>query len=163
MSRFSKAPLTPPPPIPRSSIQKSLLLENTKADFMGKLDDLEEKLSDAQHQKEMLQAKLETQLAVEAEEHRRLQERTKAEIRNVLRAQEALEASNEELRIKAGNLQRTLTKGENIFRCVLAYLFERARPSIDDNRNKFGPQRRQRRQRRARRARRARQPHRDHQ
>ena len=82
---------------------------------MGKLDDLEEKHSDAQHQKEMLQAKLETQLAVEAEEHRRLQERTRAEIKNVLRAQEALEASNEELRIKAGNLQRTLTKGDNIF------------------------------------------------
>merc|ERR1712142_346871 len=90
--------------------QKSLLLENTKADFMGKLDDLEEKLSDAQHQKEVLQAKLETQLAVEAEEHRRLQERTKIEIKTVLRAQEALEASNEELRIKAGNLQRSLTK-----------------------------------------------------
>ena len=92
-------------------LQKSLLLENTKADFMGKVDDLEEKLSDAEHQKDILRAKLETQLAVEAEEHRRLQERTKAEIKTVLRAQEALEAANEELRIKAGNLQRTLTKG----------------------------------------------------
>ena len=78
---------------------------------MGKVDDLEEKLSDAEHQKDILRAKLETQLAVEAEEHRRLQERTKAEIKTVLRAQEALEAANEELRIKAGNLQRTLTKG----------------------------------------------------
>lgn len=90
--------------------QKSLLLENVKADFMGKVDELEEKLSDALHQKQMIQAKLETQIALQEEEHRRNQERLRHEIKAVLEKQEELESSNEELRIKAGNLKRNLTR-----------------------------------------------------
>ena len=50
--------------------QKSLMIDNLKADHMQKVDDLEEKLSDALHQKNLLQAKLESQLKIEQEEAR---------------------------------------------------------------------------------------------
>ena len=39
--------------------QKSLLLDNLKADSIQKIEELEEKLSDALHQKQILQARLE--------------------------------------------------------------------------------------------------------
>ena len=50
--------------------QKSLMIDNLKADHMQIVDDLEEKLSAALHQKNMLQAKLESQLKIEQEEAR---------------------------------------------------------------------------------------------
>ena len=37
--------------------QKSLLLDNLKAEYMQKVEELEEKLSETQHQKHILQAR----------------------------------------------------------------------------------------------------------
>ena len=37
--------------------QKSLLLDNLKAEYMSKVEELEEKLSEAKHQKQMLQVR----------------------------------------------------------------------------------------------------------
>ena len=88
--------------------QKSLLLDNLKADSMQKVEDLEEKLSDSLHQKHILQARLETQLKVQQEESKRRQEVIQKELDRILKRQHQLEATNERLQERAGNVRRSL-------------------------------------------------------
>ena len=54
--------------------QKNLQCENMKAEYLQRVDDLEEKLNDQTHQKQILQARLESQLSIQQEESRRRQE-----------------------------------------------------------------------------------------
>lgn len=88
--------------------QKSLLLDNLKADSIQKIEELEEKLSDALHQKQILQARLETQLKIQQEEARRRHEIIQKELDTILKRQHHLEATNERLRERAGDVRRSL-------------------------------------------------------
>ena len=88
--------------------QKSLLLDNLKADSIQKIEELEEKLSDALHQKQILQASLETQLKIQQEEARRRHEIIQKELDTILKRQHHLEATNERLRERAGDVRRSL-------------------------------------------------------
>ena len=51
--------------------QKSLVLENLKAEHVQRTEELEEKLGDAVHSKHLLQAKLESQIKIQQDEARR--------------------------------------------------------------------------------------------
>ena len=75
--------------------QKNLQLENMKAESLQRVDDLEEKLNDERHQKQILQARLESQLTIQQEESRRRQELIKAELDEVREKQRHLEGTNE--------------------------------------------------------------------
>ncbi|XP_060607865.1 progesterone-induced-blocking factor 1-like [Ruditapes philippinarum] len=88
--------------------QKNLQLENMKAESLQRVDDLEEKLNDERHQKQILQARLESQLTIQQEESRRRQELIKAELDEVREKQRYLEATNERLQERAGNVRRSL-------------------------------------------------------
>ncbi|KAI0240865.1 Progesterone-induced-blocking factor 1 [Lamellibrachia satsuma] len=88
--------------------QKCLMIDNLKADHMQKVDDLEEKLSDALHQKNLLQAKLESQLKIEQEEARRQQHQIQQELSAILKRQQQLERTNERLQEKAIDIRRSL-------------------------------------------------------
>ena len=75
--------------------QKNLQIENMKAEYLQKVDELEEKLHDEMHQKQILQARLESQLTIQQEESRRRQELIKTELEDVRQKQRHLEATNE--------------------------------------------------------------------
>ncbi len=88
--------------------QKSLLLDNLKADSIQKIEELEEKLTDALHQKQILQARLESQLKIQQEEAKRRQEVIQRELDSILKRQHQLEATNERLQERAGDARRSL-------------------------------------------------------
>ena len=88
--------------------QKQLQVENMKAEYLQKVDDLEERLHDQTHQKQILQARLESQLSIQQEESRRRQELIKTELEELRKKQHQLEATNERLQEKAGNVRRSL-------------------------------------------------------
>ena len=88
--------------------QKSLLLDNPKADSIQKIEELEEKLTDALHQRQILQARLESQLKIQQEDARRRQEVIQRELDTILKRQHQLEARNERLQERAGDVRRSL-------------------------------------------------------
>ena len=48
--------------------QKGLLLDNMKAEYMQRVEDLEEKYGESQHQRQLLQTRLENELLIQREE-----------------------------------------------------------------------------------------------
>uniref|UniRef100_A0A3B3TYF0 Progesterone immunomodulatory binding factor 1 n=1 Tax=Poecilia latipinna TaxID=48699 RepID=A0A3B3TYF0_9TELE len=81
--------------------QKNLIIDNMKADHMSKVEELEEKLNDAIHQKQVLSLKLDSQL-------KKQQALRKQEMETILLRQRQLEETNRQLCEKAGELRRSL-------------------------------------------------------
>lgn len=88
--------------------QKNLIIDNMKADHMSKVEELEEKLNDALHQKQVLSLKLDSQLKLTQEENRKQQALRKQEMETILLRQQQLEETNRQLCEKAGELRRSL-------------------------------------------------------
>lgn len=88
--------------------QKNLIIENMKAEHLQKTEDLEEKLNDAIHQKQILQARLESQLQIQQEDSRRRHDSVKKELEEVSKRQHQLESTNLMLREKAGDVRKSL-------------------------------------------------------
>lgn len=60
--------------------KKNLLLQNLKADFTTKVEELEEKYADAVHQKEMFKIRMESQLSIKEGDWKMREEKLKTEI-----------------------------------------------------------------------------------
>lgn len=88
--------------------QKNLVIENIKVESLQKVEELEEKLTDALHQKQILTVRLESQLSIQEQEAKRRQELIRNELEEVRNKQRHLESTNERLQEKAGNVRRTL-------------------------------------------------------
>uniref|UniRef100_A0A673CYZ2 Progesterone immunomodulatory binding factor 1 n=1 Tax=Sphaeramia orbicularis TaxID=375764 RepID=A0A673CYZ2_9TELE len=88
--------------------QKNLIIDNMKADHMSKIEELEEKLNDTLHQKQVLALRLDSQLKVAQEENRKQQSLRKQEMETILLRQQQLEETNRQLCEKAGELRRSL-------------------------------------------------------
>ncbi|XP_055018519.1 progesterone-induced-blocking factor 1 isoform X2 [Boleophthalmus pectinirostris] len=88
--------------------QKNLLLDNMKADHMTKVEDLEERLNDALHQKQVLALRLDSQLKLAQEENKKQQALRKQEMDTIMLRQKQLEETNRQLCDKAGELRRSL-------------------------------------------------------
>lgn len=88
--------------------QKNLNTENIKAESLQKVEELEEKLHDALHEKQILTARLESQLGIQEQESRRRQELIKSELEDLRQRQRHLESTNERLQEKAGNVRKKL-------------------------------------------------------
>ncbi|KAK6173888.1 hypothetical protein SNE40_017265 [Patella caerulea] len=88
--------------------QKNLAIENMKAESIQRVDELEEKLNDALHQKQILQARLESQLAIQEEDAKKRQDMIKHELLEVRQRQQQLESANNRLREKAGDVMKSL-------------------------------------------------------
>ena len=88
--------------------QKSLLVDNLKAEYMQKVEELEEQLQETKHQKQILQARLESQLKIQQDESRRRQEQIQKELDTILKRQHQLEGTNERLQERAGGIRKTL-------------------------------------------------------
>ncbi|XP_005727462.1 progesterone-induced-blocking factor 1 [Pundamilia nyererei] len=88
--------------------QKNLIIDNMKADHMSKIEELEERLNDALHQKQVLVLRLDNQLKLTQEENRKQQALRKQEMESILLRQQQLEETNRQLCEKAGELRRSL-------------------------------------------------------
>ncbi|NXK87724.1 PIBF1 factor, partial [Formicarius rufipectus] len=88
--------------------QKNLMIDNLKVDYLTKIEELEEKLNDAVHQKQLLSLRLDSQLALQQEDARKHQALMKQEMETVLLRQKQLEETNHQLRERAGNIRRSL-------------------------------------------------------
>ena len=88
--------------------QKGLLLDNLKSEYMQKVEDLEEKLGESQHQRQILQARLESELKIHQSESHKRQEIVQHELDSILKRQKQLEETNQRLQEKAVDIRRSL-------------------------------------------------------
>nr|XP_033803400.1 progesterone-induced-blocking factor 1 isoform X2 [Geotrypetes seraphini] len=72
------------------------------------IEELEEKLNDALHQKQLLSLRLENQSKIQQEDARKHQELMKQEMETILLRQKQLEETNRQLRERAGDIRRSL-------------------------------------------------------
>ncbi|XP_010620640.1 progesterone-induced-blocking factor 1 isoform X3 [Fukomys damarensis] len=88
--------------------QKNMMIDNLKVDYLTKMEELEEKLNDALHQKQLLTLRLDNQLTFQQKDARKYQELMKQEMETILLRQKQLEETNHQLREKAGDVRRNL-------------------------------------------------------
>ncbi|XP_021553570.1 progesterone-induced-blocking factor 1 [Neomonachus schauinslandi] len=88
--------------------QKNMMIDNLKVDYLTKIEELEEKLNDALHQKQLLTLRLDNQLTFQQKDARKYQELMKQEMETILLRQKQLEETNTQLREKAGDVRRNL-------------------------------------------------------
>lgn len=88
--------------------QKSMIIDNMKAEHMQTVEDLEDRLSEALHKKQLLQAKLESQLQIQQDDSRKRHEQVQRELDTILKRQHELESTNERLQEKAVDIRRSL-------------------------------------------------------
>ncbi|XP_069458425.1 progesterone-induced-blocking factor 1 isoform X2 [Ovis canadensis] len=88
--------------------QKNMMIDNLKVDYLTKIEELEEKLNDALHQKQVLALRLDNQLTFQQKDARKYQELMKQEMETILLRQKQLEETNLQLREKAGDIRRNL-------------------------------------------------------
>ncbi|KAG1937779.1 progesterone-induced-blocking factor 1 [Pimephales promelas] len=88
--------------------QKNLLIDNLKVDHLTKIEELEERLNDALHQKQVLALRLDSQLKLQQDENRKQQTLRKQEMDTIMLRQKQLEETNRQLCDRAGDLRRSL-------------------------------------------------------
>ncbi|XP_016145689.1 progesterone-induced-blocking factor 1 [Sinocyclocheilus grahami] len=88
--------------------QKNLLIDNLKVDHLTKIEELEERLNDALHQKQVLALRLDSQLKLQQDENRKQQALRKQEMDTIMLRQKQLEETNHQLCDRAGDLRRSL-------------------------------------------------------
>ncbi|XP_032219897.2 progesterone-induced-blocking factor 1 isoform X1 [Nematostella vectensis] len=88
--------------------QRNLIIDNMKAEHMNKVEELEEQVSDHRHAKQMIQARLESQLRLQQEDSRKKLENMRQELNSIMRRQQQLETDNVGLQEKAGDLRSSL-------------------------------------------------------
>uniref|UniRef100_A0A674JM76 Progesterone immunomodulatory binding factor 1 n=1 Tax=Terrapene triunguis TaxID=2587831 RepID=A0A674JM76_9SAUR len=88
--------------------QKNLMIDNLKVEYLTKIEELEEKLNDTIHQKQLLSLRLDNQLALQQEDARKHQELMKQEMETILMRQKQLEETNHQLRERAGDIRHSL-------------------------------------------------------
>ena len=88
--------------------QKGLLLDNIKAEYMQKVEDLEERYGESQHQRQLLQARLENELLIQREESKKRQDVVLKELELILKRQKHLEDTNERLQERAMDIKKGL-------------------------------------------------------
>ncbi|XP_072478411.1 progesterone-induced-blocking factor 1 isoform X1 [Notamacropus eugenii] len=88
--------------------QKNLIIDNMKVDYLTKIEELEEKLNDTLHQKQLLALKLDNQLTFQKKDARKYQELMKQEMETILLRQKQLEETNRQLVEKTGDIRRSL-------------------------------------------------------
>ena len=94
--------------------QKNLIIDNMKVEHMSKVDELEEVLADTRHDKQILQARLESQLTLQKEESKSSLERMREEMAKIFKRQQLLEVENRKLQEKAVDYIRGLDDLEQL-------------------------------------------------
>ena len=90
--------------------QKNLVIDTMKAEYLSKIDEVEEKLSDAIHQKQIIVAKFQNQMRTLREEYNHENKNLKQEVQFLLQKQKEINLDNEKLTEKAIKSKDLLTK-----------------------------------------------------
>uniref|UniRef100_A0A672H470 Progesterone immunomodulatory binding factor 1 n=1 Tax=Salarias fasciatus TaxID=181472 RepID=A0A672H470_SALFA len=93
--------------------QKNLIIDNMKLFLTIQVEELEEKLNDTIHQKQVLSLRLDSQLQLAQEENRRQQSQRKQEMETILLRQQQLEETNRQLCEKLRRSLRDLDISED--------------------------------------------------
>ncbi|XP_053311389.1 progesterone-induced-blocking factor 1 [Spea bombifrons] len=88
--------------------QKNMMIDNLKGEYMTKIEELEEKLNDAVHQKQILALKLETQSKLQQEDSRKNREQMRKEAETLFLRLKQSEETNRQLRETAGAIRNSL-------------------------------------------------------
>nr|AAI68485.1 Unknown (protein for MGC:172846) [Xenopus tropicalis] len=88
--------------------QRNLMIDNLKGEYLTKIEELEEKLNDTLHQKQLLALRLDTQSKLQQEDARKHQELMKKEMETILLRLQQSEETNRQLRERAGDVRRSL-------------------------------------------------------
>ncbi|XP_072513754.1 progesterone-induced-blocking factor 1 [Salminus brasiliensis] len=88
--------------------QKNLIIDNLKVEHLTKIEELEERLNDALHHKQVLALRLDSQLNLQQDENRKQQALRKQEMDTILLRQKQLEETNRQLCDRAGDIRRSL-------------------------------------------------------
>ncbi|XP_048090404.1 progesterone-induced-blocking factor 1 isoform X1 [Alosa alosa] len=88
--------------------QKNLIIDNLKVDHLTRTEELEERLNDALHQKQLLALRLDSQLKMQQDDNRKQQALRKQDMDAILLRQKQLEETNRQLGEKAGDVRRCL-------------------------------------------------------
>uniref|UniRef100_A0AAR2M0T8 Progesterone immunomodulatory binding factor 1 n=1 Tax=Pygocentrus nattereri TaxID=42514 RepID=A0AAR2M0T8_PYGNA len=88
--------------------QKNLIIDNLKVEHLTKIEELEEQLNEALHQKQVLALRLDSQLKLQQDENRKQQALRKQEMDSILLRQKQLEETNRQLCDRAGDIRRSL-------------------------------------------------------
>uniref|UniRef100_A0AAR2K9V8 Progesterone immunomodulatory binding factor 1 n=1 Tax=Pygocentrus nattereri TaxID=42514 RepID=A0AAR2K9V8_PYGNA len=88
--------------------QKNLIIDNLKVEHLTKIEELEEQLNEALHQKQVLALRLDSQLKLQQDENRSQQALRKQEMDSILLRQKQLEETNRQLCDRAGDIRRSL-------------------------------------------------------
>ena len=92
--------------------KKVLQMDNMKADQMALVDEMEERLQEAEHQRRILQTKLDSQQTVHSsaqDEMKKRHESMRSDLQKILKRQHDLELINEKLQSQAGDVRRVLS------------------------------------------------------
>lgn len=92
--------------------QKNLVIDTMKAEYLSKIDEVEETLSDAIHQKQIIVAKFQNQIRTLTEEYSHENKNLKQEVQFLLRKQKEINLDNEKLTEKAIKSKDLLTNLE---------------------------------------------------
>ncbi|KAG8452256.1 hypothetical protein GDO86_004163 [Hymenochirus boettgeri] len=88
--------------------QKNLMIDNLKVEYLTKIEELEEKLNDTLHQKQLLALQLDTQSKLQQEDARKHQDLMKKEMETIILRLKQSEETNSQLRKRAGDIRRSL-------------------------------------------------------
>ena len=92
--------------------QKNLLVDTLKADHLNVVDDLEDKLSDAVHTKQLIQAKFETQMRIMQNENNNELKRLKVELQESAKLQKSYQIKYQEIYDKTGDIKSAFVQME---------------------------------------------------
>lgn len=81
--------------------QKNLMIDSMKAEYLSKIDELEEKVADTVHQKQLLTAQFQNRFRITQEGLKKENETLKNEIGNLLKLQKSMNKDKEKLMEKA--------------------------------------------------------------
>ncbi|EDV25416.1 uncharacterized protein TRIADDRAFT_23663 [Trichoplax adhaerens] len=93
--------------------QKSATIDNLRSEYTMKIDDLEDRLGEALHQKQIIQAQMEAQLQMLQDSSKNRTEKMTDNMAVIQQRQRSLEMANLELQTRSGEIRHTLSNIDN--------------------------------------------------
>lgn len=93
--------------------QKNTMIDNLRSEYTIKMDDMEDKLGDALHQKEVIQTQMEAQLQMLQDNSKTRTEKINDDMVVIQERQHALELANIQLQTHSSQIHHTLSSIDN--------------------------------------------------
>ncbi|CAF1605820.1 unnamed protein product, partial [Didymodactylos carnosus] len=90
--------------------QRDLLIQNQRIEFSEKIEELQERLAEADYQKQILQTKLDSQIQIEREMSMHQQDEIRQQLQQIMSRQKELEDVNYRLLSKSNEIRKNLQR-----------------------------------------------------